>query len=246
MLTVDKLNAGYGKLQVLHDLSLTIEDEHFTAILGPNGSGKSTLLKSVFGLTTITGGSIRLGDVELTRLPTERIGREGLAYVPQKRNVFASLSVQDNLRLALRHMTAKQAAQALAEVYELFSLLDERRRQRAGLLSGGQRQMLAIALGWLAYPKMMLLDEPSAGLAPIVSQAVFESLDKLRERGVSMVVVEQNSRTALQWCTDVIILREGEVAFRGTREECLANEDVVAAYLGIGARALGGPRPTSD
>jgi ABC-type branched-subunit amino acid transport system ATPase component len=234
MITISNLTAGYGKLAILHDISLTFGAQQFTAILGPNGSGKSTLLKSIFGLTTVQGGSIRLEGHELVGLPTERIGAQGIAYVPQRENVFTALTVRENLLLALRQIDKSARAAVLTDAYDLFPILPKRQNQRAGQLSGGERQMVAIAIGWLSRPRVMLLDEPSAGLSPLLAGEVFRTLQKLAAQNVTLIVVEQNARSILQWCDHVFVLREGALAFEGTVEECRADEELVKQYLGVG------------
>lgn len=234
MLTIDNLKAGYGKLEILHKISLTVEAGQFVAILGPNGSGKSTLLKSIYGLTDHLAGSITLGNSTLTGLPTEQIGAYGIAYVPQRANVFTTMTVRENLLLALRNCPRHTTTSLLEQAYQLFPILAERPNQRAGQLSGGQRQMVAIAIGWLSQPQLMLLDEPSAGLAPIVVTEVFRTLQRLCEEGITLVVVEQNARSLLRWCSYAYILREGQIAFQGTADEILADEETVKGYLGIG------------
>jgi ABC-type branched-subunit amino acid transport system ATPase component len=233
MLSIHDLTAGYGKLEILHHLNLNIQLNRMTAILGPNGSGKSTLLKSIFGLTTITAGSIRYGDKELTGLPTERVGKYGIAYVPQRQNIFASMTVRENLALAVRNLKRDEAEARLDNAYRLFPILSKREQQRTGLMSGGERQMVAIAMGWLMNPSLMLLDEPTAGLAPLVAKDVFETLHRLSENGITLIVVEQNARTALRWCEDVCILREGKLVFQGTADTFSADDSLLHTYLGL-------------
>ena len=235
MIEIQSLSAGYGKLIVLHELSLTFKENQFTAILGPNGSGKSTLLKSIFGLTNIFGGSIQFSGKELVGLPTEEVGNFGIAYVPQRENIFTALSVRENVQLALRRLTKAQAAQGLDEAYQLFPVLTKREHQLAGELSGGERQMVAIALGWLSRPRVMLLDEPSAGLSPLLATEVFHTLQQLASQNITLVVVEQNARSILQWCEYVYILREGQIAYENTASECRANEELVKTHLSTGA-----------
>ncbi len=235
LLMVTNLTAGYGKLQILHALNLTVNTGQFVAILGPNGSGKSTLLKSIFGLTDVFGGTVALGGKTLTGLPTERISAQGIAYVPQRANIFTTMTVRENLLLALRSHRRQTAQPLLERAYELFPLLAERPNQRAGQLSGGQRQMVAIALGWLTQPNVMLLDEPSAGLAPIVVTEVFRTLQRLSAAGITLVVVEQNARSLLRWCDYAYILREGQIAFDGSAAAILADEETVKGYLGLAA-----------
>jgi branched-chain amino acid transport system ATP-binding protein len=236
VIEIQALSAGYGKLTVLHDLSLTFSANQFSAILGPNGSGKSTLMKSIFGLTNVFGGSIQLEGQSLIGLPTEVIGKRGIAYVPQRENVFTAMTVRENLLLALRMSDKRQSAQALDETYQLFPILPKRQRQPAGQLSGGERQMLAIAIGWLSRPRIMLLDEPSAGLSPALARDVFSILQNLAAQQITLIVVEQNARSVLQWCDTVFVLREGQLAFKGTVEECRANEELVKHYLGVGGK----------
>ena len=234
MLTITNLTAGYGKLHILHELSLQVAPGQFVAILGPNGSGKSTLLKSIFGLTQIFGGDVQLVGHSLLPLPTEQIGAQGIAYVPQRANLFTTLTVRENLQLAVRRLGRTEATARLQEAYTLFPILAEKQGQRAGQLSGGQRQMVAIALGWLGQPRMMLLDEPSAGLAPIVVTEVFKTLRTLCDSGITLVVVEQNARSLLRWCDYAYVLREGRIAFGGTAAELLADEATAKGYLGVG------------
>lgn len=233
MIAVESLHAGYGKLQILHDINLTFHQNRFTAVLGANGSGKSTLMKSIFGLTQIFGGAIRFDDRNLVGMPTEAISKLGLAYVPQRENIFTDLSIRENLLLSARQLAKDDARIAMEQTYDMFPILAKRERQRAGQLSGGERQMLAIAIAWLTRPAVMLLDEPSAGLAPLIANEVFEILQTLCDQGMTFVVVEQNARRILQYCDEVYILREGQLAFSGTAQECLADEETVKGYLGV-------------
>jgi ABC-type branched-subunit amino acid transport system ATPase component len=239
MITVRNLNAGYGKLIVLHDLSMTFAQNQFTAVLGPNGSGKSTLLKSILGLATVHDGSIQFEGQELTSLPTEAISECGIAYVPQRNNVFTAMTVRENLLLATRKRTKTEASQAMDEAFALFPILAKRQSQRAGNLSGGERQMAAIALGWLLRPRLMLLDEPSAGLSPLIATELFRVIKQMSEQNITMIVVEQNARSILRWCSHVFVLREGQLAFQGSAEECLNNEELVKSYLGVGLNVAG-------
>jgi branched-chain amino acid transport system ATP-binding protein len=234
MLQVQNLTAGYGKLEILHGIDLTVAAGQFVAILGPNGSGKSTLLKTIFGLTDVTGGAITCDGRAVLGRPTESLGELGLAYVPQRENVFRALTVQENLLLAVRGQAHKGAVAALGECYALFPTLQKRLGQKAGQLSGGERQMLAIAMGWLVRPKLMLLDEPSAGLSPLFVGETFRTLKQLCGQGITMAVVEQNARSILRYCDYAYVLREGTVAFKGSAAEILADEETVKSYLGVG------------
>lgn len=233
MIDLKALKAGYGKLEILHDLSLTFAEKQFTTVLGPNGSGKSTLMKSILGLTTIHKGAITFAGQELVGMQTEAISKLGIAYIPQRENVFTDLTVRENLLLGVRILPKQERQSALDEVHNLFPILAKRERQKAGQLSGGERQMVAIAIGWLTKPTIMLLDEPSAGLAPVVASEVFRVLQNLREQGMTLVVVEQNARRVLQYCDYAFVLREGQLAFKGTGQECLADEETVKGYLGV-------------
>jgi branched-chain amino acid transport system ATP-binding protein len=236
LLVVDRLSAGYGKLVVLHGASLDVDPGQFIALIGPNGSGKSTFIKSVFGLTDIFGGTIIFDKTPLVGLPAEAISRLGLAYVPQSRNVFTTMTIRENLQLAARRLTRVDAERALDDVFSLFAILRERAQQHAGQLSGGERQMLAIALAWLARPRLMLLDEPSAGLAPLLVTEIFRQLRGLCERGVTLVVVEQNARSVLRVCDYGYVMREGQIAFQGKSSDLLADEETAKNYLGVAPR----------
>ena len=233
MITIDRLTAGYGKLEILQDLSLTFAAQQFSAVLGPNGSGKSTLMKAIMNLNTVFGGSIQLRERELIGMPTEAISRLGIAYVPQRENIFDELTVLENLQLGARSLPKGDRPAALQELLEIFPILGRRGAQQAGLLSGGEHQMLAIAIAWLSKPTIMLLDEPSAGLAPAIASDVFRVLQELRGQGISLIVVEQNARRVLQYCDYAFVLREGVLVFQGTAEECLQDEETIKSYLGV-------------
>jgi len=234
LLTIDTLSAGYGKLKVLHEVNLAVENGQFLAILGPNGSGKSTLVKSIFGLTRIFEGSIKIKETELVGVPTETVSRHGIAYVPQRQNIFTTMTVRENLLLAVRRLNSSQAQQRIEAAFEMFPVLPERQSQQAGQLSGGERQMLAIAMAWLVQPQLMLLDEPSAGLAPLFVTEIFKQLRQLCNTGLTLVVVEQNARSLLRWCDHAYILREGQIVFHGSAADTLADAETVKSYLGVG------------
>jgi len=233
MITIHKLTAGYGKLEILQDLSLRFAERQFSAVLGPNGSGKSTLMKAIMNLNTVFGGSIHLRERELIGVPTEAISRLGIAYVPQRENIFDELTVLENLQLGARVLRKHDRPTALKELQEIFPILGRRGAQQAVTLSGGEHQMLAIAIAWLSKPSIMLLDEPSAGLAPAIATDVFRVLGELREQGMTLIVVEQNARRVLQYCDYAFVLREGMLVFQGTAEECLRDEETIKSYLGV-------------
>ena len=233
MIAINKLTAGYGKLEILQDLSLTFADRQFSAVLGPNGSGKSTLMKAIMGLNTVFGGSIKAGGEELVGARTEDLPKLGIAYVPQRENIFHELSVRENLQLGARSLPTPERPTAMQELLEIFPILGRRGAQQAGLLSGGEHQMLAIAIAWLSKPSIMLLDEPSAGLAPAIATDVFRILQELRQQSLTLIVVEQNARRVLQYCDYAFVLREGMLVFQGAAEACLQDEDTIKGYLGV-------------
>ncbi|MCY3917685.1 MAG: ABC transporter ATP-binding protein [Chloroflexi bacterium] len=233
MITIQKLTAGYGKLEILQDLSLTFAERQFSAVLGPNGSGKSTLMKAIMNLNTVFGGSIQLKDRELIGEPTEAISRLGIAYVPQRENIFAELSVLENLQLGARVLPKRERPTALKALQEIFPILGRRSAQQAVTLSGGEHQMLAIAIAWLSKPTIMLLDEPSAGLAPAIATEVFRVLQALRQQGMTLIVVEQNARRVLQYCDYAFVLREGMLVFQGSAKDCLRDQETIKGYLGV-------------
>ncbi len=234
LLTIDHLTAGYGKLEIVHDLSLAVEAGQFVGVFGPNGSGKSTLIKSVFGLTRLFGGAILLDNTPLHGRPTESISTYGIAYVPQMQNVFTAMIIRENLLLAGRRVPQAELHRRLDETFEMFPILRERQGQRAGQLSGGERQMLAIAIAFMQRPRLMLLDEPSAALSPLLVTEIFKQLRRLSERGITLVVVEQNARSLLRWCDYGYVLREGQIVFQGSAEAILRDEETTKSYLGVG------------
>ena len=233
LITVDSLTAGYGKLEILQDLSLSFAARQFIAVLGPNGSGKSTLMKAIMGINTVFGGSIQLDGRELIGRRTEDISKMGIAYVPQRQNIFTELSVLENLQLGVRILPREERQSAMDELFKLFPILARRKAQKADLLSGGEHQMVAIAIAWLSRPTIMLLDEPSAGLAPAIAGDVFRILQELSQQGITLVVVEQNARRILQYCDYAFVLREGRLVFEGTAEACLKDEETIKGYLGV-------------
>ena len=233
LITVDSLTAGYGKLEILQDLSLSFAARQFIAVLGPNGSGKSTLMKAIMGINTVFGGSIQLDGRELIGRRTEDISKMGIAYVPQRQNIFNELSVLENLQLGVRILPRDERQPAMDELFKLFPILARRKAQKADLLSGGEHQMVAIAIAWLSRPTIMLLDEPSAGLAPAIAGDVFRILQELSQQGITLVVVEQNARRILQYCDYAFVLREGRLMFEGTAEACLNDEETIKGYLGV-------------
>ena len=232
------LVAGYlPGIDILHGASLTLQPGTLVGIIGPNGAGKSTLIKTLFGLVPVRSGSIWMNDQEITRLPAHRLVAQGVGYVPQIRNVFPSLTVEENLQMGI-YTNPRRFAERYEYVTELFPLLAERAGQRAGLLSGGQRQMVAMSRALMTEPSVLLLDEPSAGLSPMMQDEVFERIAQVKNTGVSVVMVEQNARKCLQIADTAFVLDQGRNAYEGSGEQLLNDPTVIELYLGTLARDL--------
>lgn len=231
MLQVEGLTVSYGKIAALMGVDLVVEEGELVAVIGANGSGKTTLITAIAGLTPVRGGSIRFRGREITSDPPWNRVRLGLALVPEGGRVFPDLSVEKNLFLGA--FTVRDTRENMDLVFSLFPVLQERRRQRAGTLSGGERQMLAIGRALMAGPKMLLVDEVSMGLMPKLIPEVLATFQKLRdERGMSVLLAEQNAEKALQVVDRGYALKNGKVALSGTAEELKANPEVKKAYLG--------------
>jgi len=231
LLEVEDLSAGYGDHEVLRDLSLRVQAGELVAVIGPNGAGKSTLLKTVAGLVRARAGRVRLGDTDITRAAPPDIVARGLCYVPQEANVFPSLSVWENLTIGAWTAPRALATQARA-VVELFPALAERRRARAGTLSGGERQMLAMAMALMVEPRLLLLDEPSAGLAPALQRLVFDRIREINARGLGILLVEQNARESLALCQRAYVLAMGRVRAEGAGATLRDDPEIRRLYLG--------------
>ncbi len=233
LLSLDGLRAGYGHVEVLHGVSLTVGEGRIVAIVGPNGAGKTTLMGAVMGLLPRRGGSVRyLGAAAGT---TEALVAAGAVLVPEQRALFTDMSVEDNLLLGFyprRRMGERDARPAMNDVFAIFPRLEERRRQRAATLSGGERQMLALGRALMARPRLLLLDEPSLGLAPLLVREIFRVLVELRGLGLSILLVEQNVRAALQVSDYGYVLEMGEVVAEGTGADLALDPRVLATYLG--------------
>jgi neutral amino acid transport system ATP-binding protein len=232
LLEVAKVEAGYGEALVLRGVSLAASAGELVAIIGPNGAGKSTLLKVVYGLLRPEAGSIRYAGEDVTGVRPERLTRLGLNYVPQLANVFPSLSIAENLQVGTVSLPRAERRQAVNDMYEQFPLLAQRRRQRAGTLSGGQRKLLAIARALVTRPKVVLLDEPSAGLSPQAVELVFDQLAAVKRRGIATVMVEQNAQRALALADRGYVLDMGRNAYEGTGQTLLRDPKVAELYLG--------------
>ncbi len=236
MLRLRNVDAGYGKLAVLRRVTLHVSAGEIVTIVGANGAGKTTLLETVAGLVRARGGEIVFDGEAVGRLATERIVARGCSLVPEGRQVFATMPVRENLLLGAHVQYARGNRQEVAEdlerVYGLFPILRERAGQLAGTLSGGEQQMLAIGRALMARPKLMMLDEPSMGLAPLVVRDILAILRRVRDAGTTVLLVEQNARSALRIADRGYVLETGRIVLQGTAEELLANRDVQRAYLG--------------
>jgi branched-chain amino acid transport system ATP-binding protein len=231
-LSVSTLEAGYEPgLPIVRGASLDVAEGEIVAVLGPNGAGKSTLVKAVVGLVPVFSGSVRLGGADITAVPAHRMVHRGLAFVPQTENIFANLTIAENLALAAA-VIGRAAKARLPEVYALFPDLARQRALDAGRLSGGQRQMLAVARALVAGPKVLILDEPSAGLSPKLVGVVFEKLAEIRAAGVTIVLVEQNVSAALSLADRAAVLVEGRERVVGRAADLAADPDLGALYLG--------------
>ncbi len=232
LLSIQHLTAGYGELHVLENVNLEVQPGEMVVLIGPNGAGKSTVLKSVFGLTTRTNGSILFCDRDITKLSTHSLIEEGLGFVPQGRLVFQTLTVQENLEMGGYLIDHKETMRAnLEKVYTAFPALGENRRSQAGTLSGGQQQQLAIGRSLMMSPKLLMLDEPSLGLSPKLMHEVFATLEKLRQSGTTILVVEQNVRLALQYVDRGYLLASGTIRFAGSAQELKSENLMRDAYL---------------
>ncbi|MDP2182922.1 MAG: ABC transporter ATP-binding protein [Actinomycetota bacterium] len=233
VLSVDGLCSGYGKVGVLEDVSLAVGRGELVTLIGSNGAGKSTLLKTIVGMIGSTCGTVTFEGSDITKVTPERAVRLGMALVPEGRLLFGSMSVAENLELGAYSLSdASDVAAAWDRVHGLFPVLGERADQSAETLSGGEQQMLAVGRALMASPRMLLLDEPSLGLAPKVVAEIFAALDVLRSSGMTILLVEQDARLALKHADRGYVMRTGSVALSGTAEELLANDDVRLIYLG--------------
>ncbi len=236
LLVAEDLVAGYlPGIDILNGASLTLHRGELVGIIGPNGAGKSTLIKTLFGLVPVRSGRVMLDGDDITRMAAHQLVARGVGYVPQTRNVFPSLTIEENLRMGI-YLQASRFAERFDAVVDLFPMLGERRRDRAGLLSGGQRQMVAMGRALMTDPSVLLLDEPSAGLSPLNQDEVFARIDQVKQAGVSVVMVEQNARKCLQIADTAFVLDQGRNAHSGTGQDLLDDPMVIELYLGTLAR----------
>ena len=231
ILKVEDITAGYTEVEILHNVHIQVKSGDIVSVIGPNGAGKSTLLKTIFGVLKPKKGKITLKDEDITGLKPDRIARRGISYVPQVDNVFPSLAIQENFEMGA-FIRKDDYSQRLEEVFDLFPILKGRRKQKAGQLSGGQRQMVAMGRALMLDPQVLLLDEPSAGLAPLIVVDIFEKIKEINASGVAMVIVEQNAREALKMAHHGYVLAMGKNVLDDSGEALLANDEVGRLYLG--------------
>ena len=238
VLEIRDLSVSYGKVEALTNASLTVGEGQIVTVIGPNGAGKTTMLSAIMGVLGSKGRVAFDGTLEVVP-EVERMVARGMNLVPEKRELFGEMSVEDNLVLGAfqrYRMGKRDHAQTLEEVYALFPRLKERRDQHAGTMSGGERQMLAVGRALMAKPKLLMLDEPSLGLAPLIVREIFRIIAELRRRGVSILLVEQNARAALQVADYAYVLETGEIALEGPARELASDKRVIDSYLGLGGR----------
>jgi branched-chain amino acid transport system ATP-binding protein len=232
-LTIEHINAYYGDSHVLHDLSLTLKPGHVLALLGRNGAGKTTCISSIMGLVAPRDGTISVFGETISGLPPEAISRAGIGLVPQGRRIFPSLTVKENLVIARQRESQDPKSWNLERIFALFPRLEERQQQLAGSLSGGEQQMLALGRALMGNPRVLLLDEPSEGLAPLIVAEVGRTIALLKQEGQSIILVEQNSNLALSLADEVVILNTGRVVFSGPASEVIDNDALITQHLGV-------------
>ncbi len=234
LLEVKDLDAGYGFLQILRKVSLAVDKGEYVCLVGPNGAGKSTTLKTIAGLLNPIGGKILLKGEPIDGLPGNKVARKGISFVTEERNLFVNMTVQENLYLGTYTIRDKKIQKdRLQFVFDLFPRLEERRRQVAGTLSGGEAKMLAIGRGMMSNPTLLLVDEPSLGLAPLLTDRVFESLDRLKESGVTILLVEQNVTRTLAVTDRGYVLEHGKIELSGKSSDLAYNAHVRKVFLGV-------------
>jgi len=232
MLKIENLTVSYGGIRALHGISLEVRRGEIVTLIGANGAGKTTLLRAISGMVPVQSGHIHYSDVDLCATPAHRIAALGVAHVPEGRGIFANLTVLENLRLATWTRKDRAVHDDYERVYRLFPRLAERRQQHAGSLSGGEQQMLAVGRAIMMRGQLMLLDEPSMGLAPLMVRDIFRTLREINETGVTILLVEQNARQALKLASRGYVLETGRLVLSGAAEELIANPQVFEAYLG--------------
>jgi len=233
MLTLEQVCAGYGRMQILHEVDLHLGEGEIVALVGANGAGKTTTLRSICGQLRASSGRITFDGAPVAGRRPDQLVRDGLVHVPEDRALFGTLTVEENLRMGAWTRTSAQAEESLAEVYELFPVLAQRRTQVAQTFSGGQQQMLAIGRALMAAPKLLMLDEPSTGLSPKLTWTMLEAVRRIRDNGVAVLLVEQNAKQALAIADRAYVLESGSTVLSGTGSELADDERVRKAYLGL-------------
>ena len=234
MLELKNVSAGYGTFQALFDVSLEVRAGEAVAVIGPNGAGKTSLLRVISKVIDLNGGEIAMEGVSLNDVPAHKIIEMGIAHVPEHRRLFPRLTVEENLKMGGFIASARSHFEdRLAYVYELFPRMKERRHQLAGTMSGGEQQMCAIGRGLMSGPKLLLLDEPSAGLAPVIVQQVFDLVRRIRQEGYTVLIVEQNIQQVLKVVDRAYLLEVGQIKMSGSSQDLLENDDVRRAYIGL-------------
>jgi branched-chain amino acid transport system ATP-binding protein len=233
MLEITNLHAGYGKVPILDSVSMLVCEHETVGLLGPNGAGKSTLLKSITGLVRPTAGKIHFCQKDITSLPPDQVILQGIAYVPEGGRPFPNMTVHDNLRMGAYSCRQQLKTGILDEIYELFPVLERRQKQYSRTLSGGERQMLAIARGLVSRPKLLILDEPSLGVAPKLVDEIYEKIRALKSRGLTVLLVEQNTGYALELADRGYVLENGKIVLAGASSELAVSDHVRRAYMGI-------------
>jgi branched-chain amino acid transport system ATP-binding protein len=232
MLQLENVTAGYGSMPILHGITLRVHEGTITALIGSNGAGKSTALRAIMNAISLMGGAIVLNGEAINSLPPSEIVKRGISLVPEGRKIFSDLTVLENLKVGAYVRRDRSEKKRSEEVFQLFPRLFERRHQMGSSLSGGEQQMLAIGRGLMSAPKLLLLDEPSMGLAPTIIDQVFEVIAKLRSRGTTILLVEQNAERALTIADKAFVLESGKIVLSGTGAELLRNQQVADAYFG--------------
>lgn len=235
VLSLDQVVGGYGDTQILHGVSMHVDQGEIVVIIGPNGAGKSTAMKAVFGLLNLSGGSVHLDDQDITNMPPDQVVRQGVCYVPQTANIFPSLTVEENLEMGA-YVRKDDYRPRMGEIYELFPPLYEKRKLAAGTLSGGQRQMVAMGKAMMLEPKILLLDEPTAGLSPKYRGEIFSIIRTVNGTGTPILMVEQNAKQALKIANRGYVLVDGKNKFEGGGQALLDDPEVAEMFLGGGVQ----------
>ena len=227
----DGMTGGYGAADILHGCTIAVEKGEIAVIVGPNGAGKSTAMKAVFGMLNLRGGAVRLNGEDISKLSPQARVRKGMGFVPQTSNIFTTMTVEENLEMGA-FIREDEIRDTMAQVYDLFPILKQKRHQAAGELSGGQRQQVAVGRALMTQPQVLMLDEPTAGVSPIVMDELFDRIIEVARTGISILMVEQNARQALEIADKGYVLVQGANRFTGTGAELLANPDVRRSFLG--------------